>query len=351
MPTRLCRLAICCCLLAATTARAQQPVAVLGEPGRPPQQIEITDPNAPKESFGTMIGAALLIGLNGPPGYGATWFPSQQVKGQPTNLGMIRQGAAIYTPIIPDGDDRAIAMFGLSNVYSYTDAILPDTGRPFPTSLWDIEAGFGYSHVYDNDWTVGAMFSVGSASDKPFDRNNTLNISTGLYGTAPAMNQDVWIFGILYSRTLDIPYPIPAISYYWRSQEDIEMNIGVPFLMKWKPWKGFQIDAYYMPIRIASVKASWDLGEGWHAYTAFNWFYDAFFLYDRPNNSDRFFGYEKRLTAGLQFDLPLSLQLDVSAGWAFDRFFFQGRYYSDRNFDRVSVESGPFAALSLGIRF
>ena len=49
-----------------------------------------------------------------------------------------------------------------------TEAILPDTGRPFPTELWNVGLGTSYQHLFDNGWTGGRSISLGSASDQPF---------------------------------------------------------------------------------------------------------------------------------------------------------------------------------------
>jgi hypothetical protein len=45
------------------------------------------------------------------------------------------------------------------------------------------------------------------------------------------------------------------------------------------------------------------------------------------------------------------LSLDLSGGYALDRFFFAGRRYLDRNQDRVNVGGGAFVSAQLGYRF
>ena len=53
----------------------------------------------------------------------------------------------------------------------------------------------------------------------------------------------------------------------------------------------------------------------------------------------------------MTFDLPYQLRLDLSAGYVFDRFFFQGQQYSDRNRDRVNVGAGLFGQVQLRLQF
>ena len=86
-------------------------------------------------------------------------------------------------------------------------------------------------------------------------------------------------------------------------------------------------------------------------FGAFNWSNEAHFLADRMDNSDRFYSFEKRITGGMQFDLIWRLRLELAAGYAFDRFYFVGKQYSDRNNDRVNVGAGVFGAIQLRLQF
>jgi hypothetical protein len=222
--------------------------------------------------------------------------------------------------------------------------------QPFPGQLWDVAAGVAYSHEFDNRWTLGTVVSAGSASDKPFE-NNTLNGTLFTYLSIPRLETDAWIFSLYYSPTSDFPYPIPGIAYYYNPNDSLMMNIGVPFFVKWKPTSALTFDLFYFPVRTVMARATWELGQYTSVYAAYNWSNEGYFLANRPNRDDRLYAYEMRLTGGLRFNLPWSLQLDISAGWVFDRFYFQGRNYSDHNNDRINVEPGPFGAISLRYKF
>ena len=41
----------------------------------------------------------------------------------------------------------------------------------------------------------------------------------------------------------------------------------------------------------------------------------------------------------------------LAAGYSFNRFFFEGRQFSDNHLDRVDVGNGPFLSLRLDIKF
>ncbi len=361
------RWAILIALTFAGPLRAQPgPSAVLGEPGpgvprdepfRPDRPIRIPPPITPRENpetretFGSLYGIGLLAARNGLPGYGLTWFPGQNVSGQPTDLGFVRQELSIFAPVEHQGPDTAAIGFALKNSIFNTNAILPTSRRPFPNSLWDIGAGVAYAHQFENNWTAGVVVNGGSASDKPFSQANVLNASLAVYLTIPAIDNDFWVVGLVYSPTAEFNYPFPAISYFWRPDPELEVNIGLPFLLKWRPYEDIRFDLFYLPIRTVSARASWEYDLGCWTYASFDWSNDSYFLAERANRGDRLFSYEKRLAAGLQFDLPYKLRLDLSAGYAFDRFYFQGRRYADRDQDRINVRAGVFGAIQLRIQF
>jgi hypothetical protein len=322
-----------------------QPFRPFAPLGPPPDPLD--------DGIGTRYGILLLAGHYGIPGYGLMWIPAQPVAGQPTDLGLVRQELSLFAPIYREGCDTAAVGIGIRNTLFYTDAILPDSLRMFPSSLWNIEAGVAYSHQWDNGWTTGAVVSAGSASDRPFSQGNVLNASLALYTAFPTVGEDAWIAGVSYAPSSDFPYPLPIISYYWKPHADLEVNLGVPFFMRWRFAPEWTADLVYLPVRTVSANVTWSPCEypEFHVYGAFNWSNESYFLADRRNDGDRFYGFEKRLTGGIQFDLPWRLRLDLSAGYVFDRFYFQGRRYADRNKDRVDVGAGWFLAAQLRLQF
>ena len=318
-----------------------RPFAPLGPP-----------PNPAVEGIGTRFGLGMLASQYGYPGYGALWIPEQQVIDQPTNLGMVRQELSLFAPIARDGADTAAIGLGVRNSLFYTNAVMP-SGQSFPKVLWDIEAGMAYSHTWDNGWTTGAVVSAGSASDEPFSLNNVLVASAAMYTTFPTVGGDAWIIGFSYMPTSDFPYPLPIFGYYWQPNDNFSVNLGAPFFAKWKFTERMTLDLFYVPIRNVSARVTWEPVDypNVHVYGAFNWSNESYLLADRTDDEDRFFSYEKRLTAGIQFDLPYRLRLDLAAGYAFDRFYFIGHQYSDRDNDRVDVRGGFFGALQLRLQF
>jgi hypothetical protein len=381
MPSSPWRALLIAALLSAPAAGQSPPSAVLGEPVPQPPIFNIADPlrtiadplrtlgppdqpfrpfaplgpaPAPTaEGIGTRFGLGMLVGRYGIPGYGLMWMPAQPVAGQPTDLGLLRQDLSIFAPIYREGPDTAAVGLGIRNTLFWTDAILPDSHRRFPSTLWDIEAGVAYTHQWENGWTTGAVVSAGSASDKPFSDGNVLVASLALYTTFPAVDRDAWILGVSYSPTSDFPYPLPIVAYFWHPTDNLQMSIGLPFFVKWRFLDDFVFDGLWVPIRTVSAKVTWDSPElgGGRPYVAFDWANESYFLAKRPDDEDRFYSYEMRLTGGVMLDLPYRLRLDLSGGYVFDRFYFQGKQWGDRTRDRVDVGSGPFFAIQLRLQF
>ena len=75
------------------------------------------------------------------------------------------------------------------------------------------------------------------------------------------------------------------------------------------------------------------------------------FRHDRRGLENRLWYLEKTLSAGLRWRIADGVFLDASAGWAFDRFWFEGKTYEDRDFNRIDLADGPLVGLWFSARF
>ncbi|MGH9206007.1 MAG: DUF6268 family outer membrane beta-barrel protein, partial [Acidimicrobiales bacterium] len=158
------------------------------------------------------------------------------MSGQATDLGLVRENLYVGMPVWRDGSDALMLRAGVSNDHFSTDAILPDTHRPFPTDLWNVNLGVNYTHKFDNGWTGGLMTSVGSASDQPFHGIREMTYGLGATLQIPVWNdRDKWTLGLMYSPSGTLNFPIPIVSYSWNPSDSFHLNIGLPFAMMWKP--------------------------------------------------------------------------------------------------------------------
>ena len=90
--------------------------------------------------------------------YGAIWFPTVPVRGQATNFQMVGAGPLLHPPACgPIRRTRWSISGGVRNRLIETDAILPDTGQPFPSDLWNVHLGLRYARQLETaGWRAAA---------------------------------------------------------------------------------------------------------------------------------------------------------------------------------------------------
>lgn len=285
------------------------------------------------------------------PIYQGSWLPAQPVTGQPTTLEVQRHEFNVGAPLWRDDDTLWAASLRSRAEFFQTAAILPDSGRPFPQELYNLQLGTAVRHKLENGWTAGGILTIGSASDRPFHSIREMLLNTVGYVQVPVEKDDAWLFSVTYSPTREIAWPIPGVAYLYRPSEDFQAMIGVPTQIIWRPTDDLTFDLFYMVVRTVRTRLTCHLSPALDGYLGFAWTNDIYLLADREQTQYRFFSYEKKLFTGLMLHPGKNVSLDLSAGYAFDRFYFQGRRYADQNNDRVSVESGPFVALRGVVHF
>ncbi|HWL10879.1 MAG TPA: DUF6268 family outer membrane beta-barrel protein [Planctomicrobium sp.] len=175
-------------------------------------------------------GPGIGSGPGGIPGYRVTWYPSRPVSGQQGELAVLHQNLTAGMPLWADDGQALIFNFTVQNSHYSGNVILPDTGRPFPSDLWDVSFGLNYLRQFDNGWTGLLMASAGASGDEPFQSSNEINMMLGGMLLIPARNQrDSWTFGVMYSPAGTLNFPIPMVAYSWSPSESFQMNIGLPF--------------------------------------------------------------------------------------------------------------------------
>ena len=58
-----------------------------------------------------------------------------------------------------------------------------------------------------------------------------------------------------------------------------------------------------------------------------------------------------RVLLGIQKRFRNNITIDFTSGYVFDRFFFRGQGFEDRNRDRIEIGAGPFIAVEAALRF
>jgi hypothetical protein len=335
-------------VLPGVPAEQPHPPAPIPELGPPPETFAPSDRGF--GGFGGMMNP--VVGHMVPRAdYRFAWFPSEAVRGQPTELGYTQHDFSLIVPVWQEGVDELSVNAHVRAEFFTTDAVLLDTMQPFPDELWNVHFGASYRHLFDNGWIAGGSVSVGSASDKPFHSINEMTAGVNAFLRIPSGEHNAWLFTLSYSPTSELAFPLPGVAYLWQPSPDFRAFIGLPFSLMWRPIDDLTLDLSYMLVRTVHARATYRVCKPARVYVAFDWSNEAYFLAGRANDEDRFFYYDKRLSAGVLFNLGPAASLDLSAGYVFDRFYFEGRSYNDRNFDRIDVGNGPFLAVRVGVRY
>jgi hypothetical protein len=283
--------------------------------------------------------------------YRATWFADEPVAGQPTNLGYIEHDVSVSFPIWQSGADEWTATAGFRGEIFHTNAILPTTRQPFPDELWNIRFGTTYRHQFDNGWISGGGVSVGSASDEPFHSIKEMTAGVNAFLRVPQGDHYAWLFSLAYSPTSELPFPIPGVAFVYQPNENFHATIGLPFQLMYRPIEDLTLDFSYMLLRTVHARATYRVAGPVRVYAGFDWMNEGYFLARREDDNDRFFYYDKRLTGGIIAPIGRHVFLNLSGGYVFDRFYFEGQHYSDSQINRVDVGNGPFVSLHCQVRW
>jgi hypothetical protein len=286
--------------------------------------------------------------------YRLTYFPDQPVQGQPAELGWIQQDFSLYTPIWQNTSDEWGASVRVRYQDYSTGAVFPDSGEPFPDDLWNIRFGTTYRHRFESGWIGVLDVNVGSPSDRPFASWDEMDVSATALLRVPVRDRDAWIFFLNYGSNREfLPgIPIPGIGYSYQPSDEFTAVVTTGIVsIQYKPVETLTFSALYIAVRTVDARVTYQVFRPLRVWAGFDWTNDRYLLADRANSDDRLFYYEKRIRAGVILGLARWLFVDVTGGYSFDRFYFEGEDYSDRNQNRIDVGAGPFVQGRVGVRF
>ncbi|MFA5103680.1 MAG: hypothetical protein WC527_00645 [Candidatus Margulisiibacteriota bacterium] len=235
-----------------------------------------------------------------------------------------------------------------------TDAVIPSNGIKIPEKLNNLLAGSVYKKTFDNGWTAGLAALLGSASDKLFYSKNQIVVRTDAYLKVPSNGENSWLYYIDYNnnRSFWRSYPIPGAGYWFKPAENLEAILGLPLLYaNFCPTKNWGMNVLYIfPTQVQS-RIEYGLTPQLTAYGAFEWGGDIFAPSDWDKPSSRLCYYEKTLEAGLHWQFMQYSGLDISAGYAFDRYYSEAEGFSDRQINSVPFKNAAFFQLRAGFPF
>jgi hypothetical protein len=286
--------------------------------------------------------------------YQLSYYPSSDIKDQESDLSMFQHKAWGIIPIMKneESDFEFIGFFDCKNMD--TEAIFPATGIKLPDNLYSINIGPSYRRQFANGWTGGALFMVGSASDKLFHSKHEISLRGDLFLKVPTTEKNAWLFFLDYSNRREFlqQIPIPGAAYWYEPSKTFRAIIGAPIsAIRYKPFDSLTLEASYFFIRTVSATATYEMNKKLSLYGTFDWNNELYLRAERENNRHRLFYYDKTLSAGLKFKPWQYVTIDISGGYSFDRFFFEAKEYDNRNDNKIDIGNGPFASAKVGIPF
>lgn len=286
--------------------------------------------------------------------YRSIYSLDQPVKDQTTDFGLAEQDFSFSADVMGDMKEQLSLMTDLRFQEVRTGARLPDTAEPFPEELWDVRFGGLYRYTFDNGWMAGGLARIGSASDHPFSSEHVLVGEASAFLRIPVAEHDNWLFFLNWSNNRDFlnSIPIPAVEYWYQPSEAFRAIVGIPFnSIEAHPTEDWTLSFSYLMIRTIHALAGYRPVEPVQIYGGFDWASQRYLRENRPDYKDRLFYDEKRVRGGLLINLASHVTLDLTAGYAFDRVYFEGKKIENDQFNRVEVENGVFAWVALEIKF
>lgn len=286
----------------------------------------------------------------GPPiGYRAFGEPTVDVDNQPTTFEHWGQELSAAFPAWISDPHLVLISASVSNDLYDTAAVFPTSGLEFPESLWNIRLGANYVRTLRNDWKLMGGINVGSASDVPFGALRDVNPAVFSLLSIPWRDEDAWNLGVFYSPLAEIPFPIPTVAYHWHASDEWELNLGLPAQITWRPTEQFTFTGSYMLLHTISARGTWQVDENWSTYIAYENRNRAWFMHDRERDDERLFSYDQALLTGIKRTFLEKFAAELMAGYMFERFYFIGEDYDDRNRDRINVAAGLTASAQVGL--
>jgi hypothetical protein len=285
--------------------------------------------------------------------YSEIWFPNVPVRGQAADFQMVGENLSFAHPLWADPLNTLGLSGGVGDRQIETNAVLPDTGQAFPADLWNVHLGLRYSRLLDNGWMTGGGVSIGSASDHPFAGIHEMYFGLNAMLRIPQGEHNAWLFTLMYAPTSELNFPVPGVAFSYNPSPEFHANIGLPLMVSWRPTEQLQFQASYMLLRTVHVKATWRFAPRLSAFAAYDYCNEAYSLLDRPDENDRFFMYDQRVSLGLQSAFTRHWTASLSAGYVFSRYAFEGTSStaSSGEFDRLDFGNGPFMSVNIGARY
>ena len=285
--------------------------------------------------------------------YDVEHHEQQSVRDSSEQMGPLFQEMSFSLPLFQNEKRELGLTVGYERADFNTGADFPDSEEDFPEIYEDYTLAFAYRQWLTSERQIGVMAQIGSPSDDPYDSFDDIAIDVNAMYRQNASGRDAWSFLVNFSTNRGwLNYiPLPGVAYSL-SREKVQALIGIPInMVRWQPTKQSSLLATYIPARNINVRAGYEIAQPIEVYTGFSWENRSYFRANRQDDDNRVEFYSKKVTGGIAWEVNESFTVDFRAGYAFDRFVFEGEDYEDRNRDRIEFSDGPFYGVRGKVKF
>ncbi|MES3038680.1 MAG: hypothetical protein V4736_12305 [Bdellovibrionota bacterium] len=298
-------------------------------------------------SFSGVMGNMNMMGSQGPV---LTYGGSVAPRTDPTDIRQHKLGISL--PVFRNEIDSVSMSLNSSSLRFGERLYLSKNGTEVPSELYKIEVGTNFTRKLENERSIGTRFTVGSASDRPFQSSKDITFHvTGFYGF-PVQDGDHWMWTVYASNNSPIInyIPIPGFVYFFRSDKVMGM-VGLPFtVIQWMPselWT-YSFSLFGPSVNLEAIYGS---SEKIQTFVGFNWGQQSFLRSDRTESRDRLFLDEKKIFTGIRTVLGPKLSAELQIGHAFGRVLYEGPRFEKRDGGSVDLNSSGFVAWNFRYTF
>ena len=258
----------------------------------------------------------------------------------------------IQATLFPSITDRQLSIQLKGKMSDLMDGlVLPNTGLQIQEPLFDPGLGATYRMKLSDDAMLGMNLSLSSASEAPFNDGHHPDVGANIFYRFPFNENEGWIIYLHYDSIREyLPNaPVPGAGYIFKYDDNkLHAVIGAPYAeAEWKPLERLSLKADWQYPRHLRTEAGVRILSSFILHGNFDWRQERFRNKDRVRDENMLNYYEKLFYGGLRYEIGNGVFGDVYAGKAFDRFWFEGENYGDRNYNRIEVDDG----FVYGLRF
>jgi len=288
-----------------------------------------------------------------PDGIGASHYPGEPVRGQAADVSLTNIQAGLTAPVFDSNDTGVFVSASIQGLAIRGSPLLPDDRVRLPSQFWDIQAGGGYLHRVTEHSSWGIILTGGSASDRPFNSIHEATVSGLAFVRVAHSNEDALLYYVVSTTNGQVGHNIPIPGIAWEFKRDqLHGIIGFPFIsLTYEPVKSIEWEFNYAALTEVETRLNYRITDTAKVFTGFTWTSQSWYRVGRTHEHLQLFLYEKRLEAGVKWQLGHSLDLQVLGGYAFDRYFTETFGLSLRGRNTIDIGPGPVVAAQFEFRF